>query len=194
LTRNSILDRKFRLLAVACGRRVEQHTPTEVGKAAIDIAEQFADRKATAIDLRASNRATWSAFRDHQNHPTSNALWTAAWVTEWKVINAASQAITGVEASKGKSAQVRSYLCEIIRDIFGDPFRAPPPLPASCLTPTVTSLATTIYDERAFARLPELADALAAAGCTEADVLAHCRSPGPHARGCWAVDLVLSKT
>jgi hypothetical protein len=31
------------------------------------------------------------------------------------------------------------------------------------------------------------------AGCTDADILSHLRSPGPHVRGCWAVDLVLGK-
>jgi hypothetical protein len=49
------------------------------------------------------------------------------------------------------------------------------------------------YDERAFERLPILADALMDAGCDNADILAHCRGPGPHERGCWAVDLILGK-
>jgi hypothetical protein len=55
------------------------------------------------------------------------------------------------------------------------------------------SLATGIYDERAFDRLPILADALEEAGCDNADVLAHCRGDGPHARGCWVVDGVLGR-
>jgi hypothetical protein len=38
-----------------------------------------------------------------------------------------------------------------------------------------------------------LADALGVAGCTDAHLLAHLRSPGPHVRGCWAVDLLLGK-
>ncbi len=38
-----------------------------------------------------------------------------------------------------------------------------------------------------------LADALQDAGCENTDVLNHCRGPGPHVRGCWVVDLVLSK-
>ena len=43
-------------------------------------------------------------------------------------------------------------------------------------------------------RLPAiLADALQEAGCDNPDVLAHCRGPGPHVRGCWVVDLVLGK-
>ena len=41
--------------------------------------------------------------------------------------------------------------------------------------------------------LPVLADALEEAGCTDADLLAHCRSGGGHLRGCWAVDLLLGK-
>ena len=54
-------------------------------------------------------------------------------------------------------------------------------------------LARTIYDDRRFDLLPILADALEEAGCGDAEILAHCRGPGPHVRGCWAVDLVLGK-
>lgn len=57
---------------------------------------------------------------------------------------------------------------------------------------TVLSLARTIYDEGAFDRLPILADALEDAGCTDAVVLAHCRGDGPHVRGCWVLDRLLS--
>ena len=42
-------------------------------------------------------------------------------------------------------------------------------------------------------RLAVLADALSATGCADADILAHLRSPGPHVRGCWALDLLLGK-
>jgi hypothetical protein len=40
-------------------------------------------------------------------------------------------------------------------------------------------------------RLAVLADALEDAGCADPDLLAHLRGPGPHVRGCWALDLVL---
>jgi hypothetical protein len=59
---------------------------------------------------------------------------------------------------------------------------------------TVVSLAQAIYDDRAFDRMPILADALEDAGCTNADVLDHCRGAGPHVRGCWVVDLILGKS
>jgi hypothetical protein len=61
------------------------------------------------------------------------------------------------------------------------------------LAPAVVALAQHIYDQRAFAKAPELADALEAAGCTYAELLAHLRSQGPHVRGCFAVDVVLAK-
>ena len=80
----------------------------------------------------------------------------------------------------------------LLRDIFGNPFRPVVADPA-WLTPTVVAIASAIYEERAFARLPILADALEEAGCTDADLLLHCRTPGEHVRGCWAVDLVLGK-
>jgi hypothetical protein len=55
----------------------------------------------------------------------------------------------------------------------------------------VVALARGVYDDLAFDLMPILADALQDAGCDNADVLDHCRGPGPHVRGCWAVDLVL---
>jgi hypothetical protein len=38
-----------------------------------------------------------------------------------------------------------------------------------------------------------MADVLEEAGCVDADILAHCRRPREHVRGCWLVDLILDK-
>jgi hypothetical protein len=80
----------------------------------------------------------------------------------------------------------------IIRDVFGNPFR-PVAADHSRLTPSVVNLAQAIYDERAFDRLSDLADALEDSGCHKADTLEHCRSEKPHVRGCWVVDRILGK-
>jgi hypothetical protein len=64
----------------------------------------------------------------------------------------------------------------------------------ACDGGVVPKLATAIYAGRTFDELPVLADALEDAGCTDAELLGHLRSPGPHVRGCWAVDLVLGKS
>ncbi|QEL15477.1 hypothetical protein [Limnoglobus roseus] len=79
-----------------------------------------------------------------------------------------------------------------LRDIFGNPFR-PVMLSPSWLTNAALGLAEGIYADRAFDRLPILADALQDAGCEDAGILAHCRGDGPHVRGCWVVDGVLGK-
>ena len=80
----------------------------------------------------------------------------------------------------------------LVRCLFGNPFR-PPPVSGAWLTPEVRALAAAIYAERAFDRMPLLADALEAAGCTDTDLIEHCRSGQQHARGCWVVDLLLGK-
>jgi hypothetical protein len=82
--------------------------------------------------------------------------------------------------------------CRLIRDIFGNPFR-PVTADPSWLSSTVVALAEGIYADRAFDRLPILADALQDAGCDDAEVLDHCRGGGTHVRGCWVVDLLLGK-
>jgi hypothetical protein len=84
------------------------------------------------------------------------------------------------------------YDVQNIRDIFGNPFR-PIPLDGASLTATVNELAAAIYDDRAFERLPILADALEDAGCGQQDILNHLRQPGFHVRGCWPLDLILGK-
>jgi hypothetical protein len=68
-----------------------------------------------------------------------------------------------------------------------------PPFADDWRTSTAVTLAQQMYDSRDFSAMPILADALQDAGCDNADILDHCRGPGPHVRGCWVVDLVLGK-
>jgi hypothetical protein len=84
----------------------------------------------------------------------------------------------------------------LLRCIFGPlPFRAvrADPFWLAWSDATVVRLAEAIYEEQDFDRLPVLADALLDAGCEDADILGHCRQPGPHAGGCWVVDCLLAK-
>jgi len=79
------------------------------------------------------------------------------------------------------------YEIRNIRDIVGNPFR-PVAMNPEWLTSTVVSLAQAIYDERAFDRMPVLADALEESGCTSQAMLEHCRRENVHVRGCWLID------
>jgi hypothetical protein len=98
-------------------------------------------------------------------------------------------------APAAKQAEMEQQ-ATLVRDIFGPiPFRSVTidPLWLAWNDDTVVKLAQGIYDERAFDRLPILADALEQAGCTNAEILDHCRGGSDHVRGCWALDSILAK-
>lgn len=102
--------------------------------------------------------------------------------------------ITAVHAAhaSGNDASEMRVQTQLVRDIFGHPFR-PISIDPSWLAPDVRRLAEGIYADRAFDRMPILADALQDAGCESEAVLNHCRQSGTHVRGCWVVDLLLGK-
>src|SRR5262249_20874086 len=94
------------------------------------------------------------------------------------------------------SAPRKNPIARAMRPVFLEHFgdtQRPISLDPAWLTSTVAALARGIYEERAFDRLPILADALQDAGCDHPDILDHCRGPGPHVRGCWVVDLLLGR-
>jgi hypothetical protein len=87
----------------------------------------------------------------------------------------------------------RTAQCDLVRDIFGNPFRTTS-LSPEWRTDTAVSLARMMYAAREFSAMPILADALQDAGCDNDDILSHCRGSNQvHVRGCWVCDLVLGK-
>jgi hypothetical protein len=100
-----------------------------------------------------------------------------------------------LHANSVAKARERTAQAELLRDLFGNPFRPIPMDPAWLRwgEGSVPKIAQAIYDERCFGDLPVLADALEDAGCTAMDILTHCRHPGEHVRGCWVIDLLLGK-
>ncbi len=133
-------------------------------------------------------------------------------------MDAGAQAATYMEAALGHGA-APAVLADLLRDIFGNPFQ---PLAfgcPDCLTVVdvtdeacpscgrgpdcgaflhwqdgaVVKLAQAVYDKSDWGSLPILADALEEAGCESEGLLGHLRGPGPHARGCTAIDFLLGK-
>src|SRR5262249_12103048 len=131
--------------------------------------------------------APWEALRKGKAHVRAQeaSVWAAR-------VPAIQVSATGVNGDQKTFDAERRAQCWILRDIFRNPF-GPLTLDPRWLTSNVGTLACAIYTDCAFDRLPILADALEEAGCTDAEVLAHCRGPGPHVRGCWVVDLILGK-
>jgi hypothetical protein len=193
--RGKASDRKLRLFICTVCRGIWEFITDPVASNTVAVAEQFADGLVTTVEVDAARVAVQpkvAYFVDMDGFAaaaTAAALWPDAWAGAEHAVGIAicefHEGTLGYEGAWRDSA----YL---LRDLFGNPFRPVTADPA-WLTPTVTSLAQAIYDDRAFDRLPVLGDALEDAGCTNADLLAHCRSRQEHARGCWAVDLVLGK-
>jgi hypothetical protein len=131
---------------------------------------------------------------DHAALAVSNAL-----APESASVNECLHNIVGArlwETDERGNWTVKAELSSLLRDVCGNPFRSALVDSAWLRSRpgTVLKIAAAINEDRAFDRLPILADALEDAGCDNADILAHCRGPGPHVRGCWVVDLILRKT
>jgi hypothetical protein len=99
---------------------------------------------------------------------------------------------SGIPGQKATSWLPGEALARVVRDLFVCPL-VPVPFRDEWLTTTVLALAKTIDAEGSFEALPVLGDALEDAGCTDEDVLRHCRHESCHFRGCWVLDLILSK-
>ena len=179
--------RKYRLFNCACVRRVLDCVTNVHSQRALHVLERNIEGAASWEEVEATRRIVQEAALDDP----------AAWLNSDEPILVALKA-AGARAEHssddhGARAKEEVEQCHLFRDIFSNPFR-PATLDPSWLTSTVVALARGIYEERAFDRMPILADALQDAGCDNEDVLNHCRGPGPHVRGCWVVDLVLGKT
>jgi hypothetical protein len=198
-------DRKLRLFGCACSRRSWHLFTDERSRKAVQLGERYADRALSPREAWAVRRGAWTVWRAARGATEDSAIREAARVAVVAVSSpyatlgfvTASLNLALVDAAtRGGRETEQEALCSLVRDVFGNPFR-PPPLDGAWLRwngGAVQSLAQAVYEERAFDRLPVLADALEEAGCTDADLLGHCRQPGPHVLGCWAVDLLLGKT
>jgi hypothetical protein len=201
--RGRISDRKLRLFACACIRQGWEVLEGESGRAAVEAAEAYADGGQTKAGLKRVRQAV-TAHKDAMNRqrggvwvhdPVRHAeycLCEAAKraASEGNLWNAIRQARLTLHYTHLRDREAE--LPALLREIVGDPFR-PVAVEPGWQRSTVLGLARGIYEERAFERLPILADALQDAGCEDAGVLAHCRSAAPHVRGCWVVDLLLGR-
>jgi hypothetical protein len=185
----AISDRQLRLFVCACSRRLWHLLPDQRQKD-VELAERFLDGQASEEEITARRREIHRAGREIPDEPAV-ARWCILDGTgyggpddyRWEILKALREK-RGVEED---TAQVA-----LLRDIFGSPF-SPVGFDPAWWTEHTVGIASKMYEERDFAGMPILADALEEAGCDNADILAHCRDPGVHVRGCRVVDLVLAK-
>jgi hypothetical protein len=201
--------RRFRLVAVACCRRVWDDC-TESERKVVEVAERYADRHAKYHELLDVSRTLRQAEPTPRRGAAEAALNTTHREARVAVMDVLYTLLRCAWGGPDLPTQEPTFWAEgsrwfsrLIRDIFNNPFRPSQPLPPAILAwndRTIPRLAEAIYEDRKMpegtldpARLGILADALLDAGCDDEGLLAHLRGPGPHVRGCWAVDLLLGR-
>jgi hypothetical protein len=241
--RDKASDRKLRLFAVACCRRIWQFITDPECRAVVEITEQAADgpldvQRVLSLDydrltddcgdpeepfrmaFMVAGHVGYSLLAPIHGFPHATDAFGDAVETSWGAVQvmADSQKEPGDKMARYYTSEELSAVYQqrrakaeagfrerqateqagqssLLRCIFGNPFR---PVSLALLwlawnDGTIRKLAQGIYDDPAFDQLPILADALEEAGCDNAEILAHCRSEGPHVRGCWVVDQLLDK-
>src|SRR5262245_16472696 len=197
--------RKLRLYAVGCCRRIWSQLRDDRSRHAVEVAQRYADGRATPAELTSAERMVASLARlhgevgspkAHAMHAVGGAAWAttrpSAWLAAWDA--AFDARMVARDCIPGTSwERERLYQAELLQDLFGTPGRAVAIDPSWLAfgDGVVQKLARLIYDEDRFGDLPILADALEDAGCACPEVLEHCRGRAPHFRGCWVVDAVL---
>jgi hypothetical protein len=199
-------EHKLRLLAVACCRRLAHLKGREKSRNALSTVERYADGQADRKELLDARSRAWEAAvsfyapqaRIRVDASPVDALIHVALVAAGTTTNPWPDSLISqtFPAVWNAGPDNRSEFVAFIHDVFGFPFRPAPDIDARWLDGNggvVRRVADAVYANRTFDDLPRLADALEDAGCTDVNLLGHLRGPGPHVRGCWALDLILGK-
>jgi hypothetical protein len=198
--------RKQRLFACACSRHVSDFMDARCLEA-IEVAERYEDDLVDGDDLVLAFQETHEIseeLRKEDDHRFERAadLANVACEESSEMAYCAYLYLLDMTPEAG-SAVSRVWADRVIKCVWGVlPFR-PISIDRAWLEwngGIVRRLAAETYEKRC---LPEgtldpgtlgvLSDALEEGGCTDADLLSHLRSPGPHVRGCWPLDLLLGK-
>jgi hypothetical protein len=189
--RGTASDRKLRLFACACARAVWDLLEDERARHAVEVGERYADGLSTTAELGAASNRAWEAVDACPSEANYSAQSTVEVSTHDAAVDSARHAFQDGMPLKEQ--------CRLLRETFGTPFRPLQVDPAwlAWHGGAIMQLAQTVYNERELpsghldaARLAILADMLEEAGATDPHLLGHLRSPGPHVRGCAAVDLL----
>lgn len=208
-------DRKARLFAVACCRRIWPLLTDERSRRAVEVAELHADSDVSLNEFQEAVADSDEAADDTHGEgaeaadavasifevaPRSAAGSTAASATA-AAADAVTSDVTSSAWTKADRAE-RVAQAVLLRDLFGSPFRSRPHLPArlpKAKKDLVLKMTSAAYEGRILpsghldpVRLAVLADLLEEVGAA-GELVRHLRAPGPHLRGCWGIDLLLKR-
>ena len=207
--------RKMILLGCGCCRLVWDHLgPAD--RAAVEAAERAAD----GVELTppgptaAISDPPDGGVGESVSNAAHNVVWAATHSDLWGGLDrAVGWALTAAARTVGPGelkaalARRRGELCDLFREVVGNPFRPWKVVPTALgggiiqpdgkkifVPPAVRDLSICLHAGRAFDRLPVLADAAEECGITDESLLFHLRHDRPHAPGCWAADLLSGRS
>jgi hypothetical protein len=200
--------RRLRHFLIACARSVLPARADRDMREALAVAERYADGIGSERDLARARASLKTRHAErvrrwpklYTDHIRSVPAWhaTRAQIVRWAGQGSAccawstSRTLFAGSQAMAYPAKELAKQADFMRDIFGNPFVART-MDAVWRSTAVVAIAEGVCTDRVFDRLPILADALEDAGCTDADILAHCRGGGEHVRGCWVVDLLTGR-
>jgi hypothetical protein len=211
--RGKASDRKLRLFACSCCRRIWHVLSDYRSRRALEVAERYADSWTIADDdeFLTAKREADDAWKTNGSRPEAESKWNAFFCgayaashtlvgrcrdeSKWPLIVVAFSHEAEIAAGMSVHPTENAHQAALLRDIVDNPFRSVRIDPSWLRwhNGLLVSMVRQMYEPRDFTDMPILADALEDAGCTNADILTHCRSSGEHVRGCWVVDLLLGK-
>jgi hypothetical protein len=156
------------------------------GTGPVERAAAEAARWAANVVGPLPNDRPWFSWAMSLAHATAVAHWAGTRVAGYRA---------GMQPVAADWDAARAIAPRLAACVFGSPSRHPS-VDSAWLAwngGTVAKLAEVIYTERRWGDLPVLADALEDGGCADTALLGHLRGPGPHARGCHALDLLLGR-
>lgn len=188
-------DRKLRLFAVACCRRIWHLLSDERSRKAVEVAEQLADGFDSQAAVSLAGDKNYEVIRATTLYTPSNdaaraanaCLGSGAWAAAWNVVSSAREAVHRSDhATAYKESRAQA---DLLRHLVGNLFKA---MPTGPFAAHLVGLAMTCYEG-----FPEvvidyciLADALEDQG--EDKAAAHCREP-MHVKGCYVLDWLLCR-
>ncbi|MFO0842381.1 MAG: hypothetical protein U0797_08305 [Gemmataceae bacterium] len=185
-------QRRWQLFACHCCWRILPLLVDEASRHAVSVAERRAEGRATDAEAReAEDEAITRALQQQQAEGLS-VRFTAAMAAVHALMFPRRAYVNAGRAAGGGEPAERAAQCDLLRELFGNPFR-PFAFDPAWRSPIVMAIAAQVYDRESFNELPVLADALEDAGCDDAQLLGHLHSATGHLRGCWALDAVLDK-
>jgi hypothetical protein len=216
--RGKASERKLRLFACACCRRLWSSWEVAQTPESVLTSEQFADGMVSRDEMRqvksklgarggysaawAANCAEFAVLEDEAEMAADGAVRSSLSFAYYDVYEQtfSTESYSGDKTKATDAAKTElKELIVVLRELFGNPFR-PLSLDPAWQTSTVIALAEAAYDNRILPaasvepdRLAILADALEDAGCTDSAILDHLRGPGPHVRGCFVIDALIGK-